>query len=359
VVASGTGGYRVLSGLALPSPPPDRARDQRDDFVTFSDDGATWSNPARVNDDAGLYDNFLPEVGVARDGNPYVLWYDWRDAASHCGGVSNIYLTRSTDGGGSWAPSQALTTSQTAWTFTASNIAPNQGDYQGLYGGAVVSMAWGDGRFGDADVWAAKLSVGPQNTCAADTTVTPGTLYTPWYNLIDPNLMFDDTYQYSVSVDRAWPGTPVGGSSLVPRNGAVGISPGVAVPDTAAPGDVHVCFTASQNGAAVSTCCATLHVGAAVSGVGNSPGAVFALQGARPNPSSGHLSVAFSLPDGSPAELELVDIAGRRVYQLEVGSLGAGFHVVPIERASLPVGIYGLRLTQHGRTLTSKVSVVH
>jgi hypothetical protein len=355
----GIGGYRVLTGLAMPSPPPDRARDQRDAFVTYSDNGATWSTPARVNDDPGLYDNFLPEVGVGRDGNPYVLWYDWRDAVPFCGGASNIYLTRSTDGGGTWEASRPITSAQTDWTFTASNIAPNQGDYQGLYGGAVISMAWADGRFGDADVWGTKLTVGPQNTCAADTTVTSGTVYQPWYNLINPNLLFDDTYQYSVSLDRAWPGTPLAGSSPVARASAVGLSPSITVPDTAADGDVHLCLTVSQNGAAVTSCCATLHVVAGVAGVGPTPGVVFALQGARPNPSAGHLSVAFSLPDGSPADLELVDIAGRRVFQRDVGALGAGFHVIPIERANLPAGIYGLRLTQNGRTLTSKVSVVH
>ena len=356
--ASGTGGYRVLSGLAMPSPPPERAHDQRDAFVTFSDDGVTWSGPTRVNDEASLYDDFLPEVGVGRDGNPYVLWYDWRDALPNCGGISNIYLTRSTNGGGTWEANRAITTAQTAWTSTASNIAPNQGDYQGLYGGAVISMAWGDGRLGDADVWSTKLTVGPQISCAADTTVTAGTGYTPWYNLIDPNLLFDDTYQYSLSLDRAWPGTPVAGSAPVTRGSAVGLSPTILVPDTAAVGDVHLCLTVSQNGAAVTSCCATLHVSAAVAGVGNPPGAVFALHGARPNPSAGHLSVAFSLADASPAELELVDVAGRRVFQRDVGSLGAGFHVVPIERANLPAGIYGLRLTQHGHTLTSKVSVV-
>ena len=358
VPASGTGGYRVLSGLAMPSPPPERSPDQRDAFVTFSDDAISWSGPARVNDEASLYDDFLPEVGVGRDGNPYVMWYDWRDALPNCGGVSNIYLTRSTDGGGSWEANRPLTSAQTAWTSTASNIAPNQGDYQGLYGGAVIAMSWGDGRLGDADVWATKLTVGPQISCAADTTVAAGTVYTPWYNLIDPNLLFDDTYQYSVSLDRAWPGTPVAGSAPVPRGAAVGLSPSIPVPDTAAVGDVHLCLTVSQNGAAVTSCCATLHVVAAVAGVGNTPGAEFALHGARPNPSAGHLTVAFSLPDGSPANLELVDVAGRRVFQREVGSLGAGFHVIPIERTGLPAGIYGLRLTQHGHTLTSKVSVV-
>ncbi|MGH7741162.1 MAG: T9SS type A sorting domain-containing protein [Candidatus Eiseniibacteriota bacterium] len=357
--ASGTGGYRVLTGRVFASPPPDRARDQRDAFVTFSDNGVSWSTPVRVNDDAGLYDNWLPEVGVGRDGNPYVLWYDWRDAPSNCGGVSNEYLTRSTDGGATWEASRPITTAQTNWTSTASNIAPNQGDYQGVYAGAVISMAWGDGRLGDADVWGTKITVGPQISCANDTTIAAGSVFMPWYNLIDPNILFDDTYQYSLTFDRAWPGTPVAGSQLVLRGSAVGLAPSITVPDTAAVGDVHACLTVSQNGAALTSCCATLHVTAGVTGVGGMPRAEFALHGARPNPSAGHLSVAFSLPDGSPAELELVDIAGRRVYQRDVGALGAGLHVVPIEHAGLPAGVYAVRLTQHGRTLTSKVSVVH
>ena len=355
--SAGIGGYRVLTGVAAHG--TERGRDQRDAFVTYSDDGATWSTPGRVNDDAALYDNFLPEVGVGRDGNPYVLWYDWRDASSNCGGGSNIYLTRSTDGGGSWEASRPITSVQTNWTFTATNIAPNQGDYQGLYGGAVVSMAWADGRFGDADVWGTKITVGPQSLCVNDTTVTPGTVYVPIYNLVNPNLLFDDTYQYSLTFNRAWSGTPVNGSALVPRGSALGFSPGITVPDTAAAGDVQMCLTVSQNGAAVTTCCATLHVAVPVTGVGGTPRAEFALQGARPNPSAGHLTVAFSLPDGSPAKLEMVDVAGRRVFQSDVGNLGAGFHVLPIERADLPAGVYALRLTQHGRTLMSKVSVVH
>ena len=86
--------------------------------------------------------------------------------------------------------------------------------------------------------------------------------------------------------------------------------------------------------------------------------AQFALEGARPNPSVGAMSFAFSLKDNSPATLELVDLVGRRVYTREVGSLGAGFHVVPMDRGRLPVGMYAMRLTEHGQTLTKKVSVI-
>jgi hypothetical protein len=83
------------------------------------------------------------------------------------------------------------------------------------------------------------------------------------------------------------------------------------------------------------------------------------LAGARPNPSSGELSLAFSLRNGSPATLELLDIAGRRVASRRVETLGAGGHVVRFGEASrLSPGIYTARLTQGGHALTAHVAVV-
>ncbi len=81
--------------------------------------------------------------------------------------------------------------------------------------------------------------------------------------------------------------------------------------------------------------------------------AVLALEGARPNPSPERaLNAAFTLADGSPARLDALDLAGRRVGGAEVGSLGAGRHVVTLARpGALPPGLYWLRLTQAGRQL--------
>lgn len=436
------GGYRVETGIDSPSGPPERARDERDDFVTYSDDAVTWSTPVRVNDDPPYYDDFLPEVQVGCDGYPYAMWYDFRDAVAKCGGLANIYATRSTDGGNTWFANQIVTSAQTNFTTAASNIAPNMGDYNGMYGGKVLTMAWGDGRLGDVDVFGANCTNGPNVTCPNDTTVLANSVYCPWFNLINPNVIFDDTYHYSFSLDRNWPPAPLGGNQVVAAGGAAGLTPCIAIPDTAMNGDVHFCLTAAVNGACVSQCCVTLHVlnpvtaalaslvdasadvngvkltwevqglgtvnvyrsegGASWSLIGTvapdgthrvtfsdaavSPGhtygyrlgilqagtevmtgetfvdvpvsAEFALHGARPNPSVGPFSIAFSLRDDSPARLEVVDLVGRRVFSREVGSLGAGFHVVPMDRAKLPIGVYAMRLTQHGRTLSGKMSVV-
>ena len=74
----------------------------------------------------------------------------------------------------------------------------------------------------------------------------------------------------------------------------------------------------------------------------------FALLGAHPNPSAGsHLTVAFALTDARTAQLELFDLAGRRVAEREVGMLGPGKHEVEMaEGQRLTPGLYLARLTR-------------
>jgi len=83
------------------------------------------------------------------------------------------------------------------------------------------------------------------------------------------------------------------------------------------------------------------------------------LNGARPNPSLAGLSAAFSLPDAASARLELSDLAGRRILARDVGTLGPGEHVVDLaEGRRLPPGVYMLRLTRGGESLTARAVVI-
>jgi hypothetical protein len=85
--------------------------------------------------------------------------------------------------------------------------------------------------------------------------------------------------------------------------------------------------------------------------------AVLSLDGARPNPSTGAMNVFFSLPNESPATLTVLDIAGRVVMAREVGSLGAGQHLVPLGSTIAP-GVYWLRLAQTSRALYARTVVI-
>jgi hypothetical protein len=88
-------------------------------------------------------------------------------------------------------------------------------------------------------------------------------------------------------------------------------------------------------------------------------GAVLALEGARPNPVVGAMNASFSLASGEPATLSVIDVTGRQVLAREVGSLGAGRHVVPMDLgARVAPGLYWLRLSQGGRSLLAKAVVI-
>jgi hypothetical protein len=71
------------------------------------------------------------------------------------------------------------------------------------------------------------------------------------------------------------------------------------------------------------------------------------------------MHVTFSLPVARSAKLGLYDVSGRRVLEREVGSLGPGVRTVTLDGpAILPAGIYVIRLTQAGRSLTTRVALI-
>ncbi|HEV2105043.1 MAG TPA: hypothetical protein VGU27_04875, partial [Candidatus Eisenbacteria bacterium] len=361
--SAGTGTYQIVTGTHLPVG-GERARDHRDVFASTSTDrGATWSTPVRMNDDATGFDDWLPEIAVSTEGYAYSMWFDWRDATANCGGSSNIYVSRSTDNGTTWAANQKITTAATAWTRVGSNIAPNQGDYLGLSGGGVVMYSWADGRLGDPDVFSGNLAaagVGATLVCPADSTWDAGSAHRVVATVQHPNTVWDDPYTLRLTSARAWAGFPQTQGILQPAATTTGWFFNVSVPDTAAPGTDRVCLQLVQpNGLAIDSCCFTVTVNA-VTAVGPGGGPDFGLRGAWPNPGRGRLAVAFALAGGGPATLELLDLAGRRVLVRDVGGLGPGLHVLDLSReaAALPAGVYTTRLAQAGRVRTGKVTLV-
>jgi len=87
----------------------------------------------------------------------------------------------------------------------------------------------------------------------------------------------------------------------------------------------------------------------------------FALDPVRPNPSrSGEaMRLPLTLPNSGPASLQLVDVRGRLVAVREVGSLGAGRHVVDLAAGvKLRAGVYLVRLTQGGLQRTTRAVVL-
>jgi hypothetical protein len=86
---------------------------------------------------------------------------------------------------------------------------------------------------------------------------------------------------------------------------------------------------------------------------------VLSLEGFHPNPAGRTPQLAFSLASHEPATLTLFDVAGRQLLSREVGALGPGPHVIPLDGGgSLPSGIYLLHLRQGGRSVTRRAIAI-
>ncbi len=85
-------------------------------------------------------------------------------------------------------------------------------------------------------------------------------------------------------------------------------------------------------------------------------GGAFALTAPWPNPVRGALNVAFTSAVASPAELDLFDVAGRRVWSRRWASPAPGPHHAVIAAGELQrAGLYFLRLRQAGLAATRRV----
>jgi hypothetical protein len=75
-------------------------------LIRSTDGGATWSAPARINDDGTAAPQWFPTIEVGTDGALHSFFYDRRGQA---GNNTNIYFARSTNGGVSWDTNVRIT----------------------------------------------------------------------------------------------------------------------------------------------------------------------------------------------------------------------------------------------------------
>lgn len=126
--------------------------------LVWSDDhGGSWTQPKRVNDDAGDADQFMPVVGVGPDGTVDLSWQDRRDdPANH---LFHTYYAYSLDGGATFSRNQRVTAvaSDEQWSHHQNGMI-FLGDYRdsdSVRGAA--TLVWVDTRDEKADVRVATL----------------------------------------------------------------------------------------------------------------------------------------------------------------------------------------------------------
>ncbi len=77
------------------------------------------------------------------------------------------------------------------------------------------------------------------------------------------------------------------------------------------------------------------------------------LEPARPNPSSGPVTLSFVLPSTEPARLELFDVSGRRVHARTIEPARAGPQLLPVG-GDLTPGVYLARIIQGGHSASTR-----
>ena len=344
----GTYRYRIHTILHV-NPGDDRARDTRDVFVVSSANGTTWSvagpaGPVRVNDDLARFDDWCPEIAISNGGTPIVVCYDWRDADPNtCAGQSNLYLYTSQDAGVSWNDFGAVTDVTSDWTHASSNFVPNQGEDFGLATTAAGTLyaVWTDARDGNPNLYTLPLDITTATLASlASSHVEPGRVELDWLALDHANAPADLERRGD---DGAW--TRI-------DSGVVGDDGHLRFVDTSVEGGRRYAYRLAFVDGAL-----TLYSSEAEIVVPS--GLSLALGVPQPNPASGRVALTVTLPDGAPARLSLVDVAGRVVATRDVGSLGAGVHRVPFgEGRALAPGLYVARLEHAGRVLTARLTVL-
>ncbi len=204
------------------------------------------------------------------------------------------------------------------------------------------TIAWGDGRNGAGDIYAARLTLDgtvPTLLALVDVSLQPGQVRLRWYAGGGP-ISTAVVYRRTATSDwtRLEELTPDGTGMLTYE-------------DQAVQAGGRYCYRLGTSAGAHASLTDDIWIDVPSWGA-------LALAGPQPNPVTGSLVVAFTLATNEPAILELLDVGGRRVLTRDVGALGAGRRVLSLSDSGwLPNGVYWLRLTQGGVTAVARCAV--
>jgi hypothetical protein len=330
-VSNYLGRYQVFTGWHTPGD-RDLARDTRDVILQSSADGVTWDPPRRVNVDAPGSDDAFPEVAVDGSGRVWIAWFGHRVDA--CRVLTDIFATRSVDGGASFAPEfQVNDGPPVNWNLVATDLRPNMGDYMTLVAqGCRVYANFSDGRQGTPDSWVAMIA---DCTTPVDLAWLGGTVESERVTL------------------RWWSASPLPPGVVVeiadPGGAWIALGPPVEIGS----GDLEfVDATARPSGLRryrLWSAAEGMSLGEFEVDVPAPDALALALAAGRP--ARGAIEIQFTLPAAAAARLEVIDVTGRRVRTLALdGRAPRGTRRIE----GLPSGVYWVVLRQRAAAVSAR-----
>jgi hypothetical protein len=121
--------------------------------------GTTWSAPVRLNNQAGLNDQFNQAMAVDDvTGRIVIIYYDTVGDATRR--TTNVWMQSSIDNGATFSVATKVTSAATNETIAGADAGNQYGDYNGLSGyNGVFFPSWTDRRsLGREEIWTSKIT---------------------------------------------------------------------------------------------------------------------------------------------------------------------------------------------------------
>ena len=78
----------------------------------------------------------------------------------------------------------------------------------------------------------------------------------------------------------------------------------------------------------------------------------------KPNPSDGNVTIQYYLPSASKVTVQIRDILGSSIMNIEPGMMEAGMHEYPVQMNNMPAGVYYYTLQTSDMSITKSMTII-
>jgi len=306
-----------------------------------SNGGGGWSPALRINNDpiANNKEQYWPSIAISELGEIVILFYDTRNTANN--NIIEAYLARSTDGGATFT-NELLSTAQSTTNIPNGDV--RFGDYINIdaYGGNIVPV-WTDERAGgfDMDIYTAFVEpIVPVELINFTADVTNGKITLSWTTATELN-------NQGFEIQRSTDNNIFNTIGFVKGNGTTTQNHDYNFVDEYINGKVYyrlkqVDYNGSYNYSNVIEA-----TGISISQM--------ELEQNYPNPFNPATTINYKLSNDGYVSLKIFNSLGEEVTKLVNEFQKAGNHKIVFDGKELPSGMYVYKLTSGNYTESKKM----